>query len=297
VILAYHRVGRRGDDPLGLVVDAGHFRAHLQHLRERCYPLPLDELIARRGDLPPGAVALTFDDGYLDALTTAAPALDELELPATFFVTTSSLDTPAELWYDALERILLESIALPPRLELSLEGEGVAFSMASASDRRTAFLALNRRLSRLTAPGRDRALDALRAWAGQGAEAPRPSRRLLLGREIVELAGRGRHRIGAHSHDHLLLPAHPRSIQEEDVRASKAALEALLGAPVDFFAYPFGATSDETRAVVRAAGFSAALTVEPGSVDATSDPFRLPRHEIGDLSAADFAALIERLGR
>ena len=38
-----------------------------------------------------GAVAVTLDDGYLDALTVASPILSELGVPATFFVNTDRL--------------------------------------------------------------------------------------------------------------------------------------------------------------------------------------------------------------
>jgi peptidoglycan/xylan/chitin deacetylase (PgdA/CDA1 family) len=41
--------------------------------------------------LPPDAVALTFDDGYLDFAETVAPALAARSLPAALFVTTGAL--------------------------------------------------------------------------------------------------------------------------------------------------------------------------------------------------------------
>jgi peptidoglycan/xylan/chitin deacetylase (PgdA/CDA1 family) len=48
---------------------------------------------ARRGGppLPPDAVALTFDDGFLDFIETVVPALAARSLPAALFVTTGAL--------------------------------------------------------------------------------------------------------------------------------------------------------------------------------------------------------------
>lgn len=47
--------------------------------------------------LPPGAVALTFDDGFGDNRTEALPVLDRYGWPATFFVVTGLMGSPATL--------------------------------------------------------------------------------------------------------------------------------------------------------------------------------------------------------
>ena len=90
--------------------------------------IPLDELLRTpAGDLPPRAVALTFDDGYLDNLVEyAAPVLERAGLPATFFLTSGWLGRPGEYWWDTLERVLLLNESVPPSIDLS--GREVASS-------------------------------------------------------------------------------------------------------------------------------------------------------------------------
>ena len=54
-------------------------------------------------------MAITFDDGYVDNLTTASPILTSLNLPATFFVTTGHTGRAQEFWWDELHRVLLQA--------------------------------------------------------------------------------------------------------------------------------------------------------------------------------------------
>ncbi|MBN2311374.1 MAG: polysaccharide deacetylase family protein [Candidatus Hydrogenedentes bacterium] len=77
-ILTYHSVGSR-EHEMNVSVEA--FRAQMAWLAEHCRPIPL----AEAAQAAPG-VAVTFDDGYRDNLTHAAPVLHEFGIPATVFV-------------------------------------------------------------------------------------------------------------------------------------------------------------------------------------------------------------------
>src|SRR5581483_8830317 len=102
VVLMYHRVADVARDPLQLAVGPARFRAQLQRIAQRFRPATLDEVAA--GNAPARAVAVTLDDGTVDALE-AARILDEVGVPATFFVTTARLDEPHEAWWDMLEDV------------------------------------------------------------------------------------------------------------------------------------------------------------------------------------------------
>jgi peptidoglycan/xylan/chitin deacetylase (PgdA/CDA1 family) len=76
-ILAFHDVA----DNL-----APQFRAQIAVLREHTNVISLDDLFAGRVSKSRTNVVITFDDGYRSWVDHAAPALRELAVPATFFV-------------------------------------------------------------------------------------------------------------------------------------------------------------------------------------------------------------------
>ncbi len=96
VVLCYHSVH---DAPHDLTVSTSDFRAQIAALRAMGYEfLTFGGFIDRvmRWGLPRRNVAvLTFDDGYEDNFTHAAPVLAEAGVPATFFVTTGLLERDA----------------------------------------------------------------------------------------------------------------------------------------------------------------------------------------------------------
>ena len=123
VVLMYHRVADRAVDPHDLCVPVDEFRRQMRYLRDAGYRvMPLHDLVqaVTSNDLECRSVALTFDDGYLDSLTNAAPILAECEFPSTFFLVGAALDEPYEFWWDGLERVFFSGYRLPERLSVHL---------------------------------------------------------------------------------------------------------------------------------------------------------------------------------
>jgi len=115
VILAYHSIGTNGRS---FTVSPAAFERQMQWLKDSgCNIISLDELTRYRatGQIPPGTVAITFDDGYEDNCTNAFPVLQRYRVPATIFVTTGDLTgkkvslRPLAKMSDAQLRLLHES--------------------------------------------------------------------------------------------------------------------------------------------------------------------------------------------
>jgi len=67
--------------------------------------------------LPGNAIAITFDDGYLDNLTVALPILSEFGLPATIFVATGFVGARIPLYSEMLPALSWDQIHEMSRVE------------------------------------------------------------------------------------------------------------------------------------------------------------------------------------
>jgi peptidoglycan/xylan/chitin deacetylase (PgdA/CDA1 family) len=291
-ILMYHRVSQLDPDPYSLCMPPEQFRTQMELLARTCEPISLDDMVTavRRGAIPRRAVALTFDDGYLDALT-ASDILTDLHLPATFYLNSYF---GGEGWHDGVARVFLGAHALPARMPLAIGACDIDLPSDTPQARRAAFDAVREIGWSLSAEGRRTLMRALFEWSGVD-ESPRDTHRTLVANEVRELASRPGHQIGAHTGNHLCLPAHPRSVKVREMVDNLVFLEETLGTAVTSFAFPYGIYDAECVEICRGMGLRSAVTVEQRTVRAWDDLVRLPRLEVSPRVAGEFEAFVTRL--
>jgi peptidoglycan/xylan/chitin deacetylase (PgdA/CDA1 family) len=102
VVVAFHRVKDGTSPEDSLTTNVAMFERYCHFFRRHFRVVPLPDLIRRMetGRGLRGYLAITFDDGYRDNYECAAPVLERLSLPATFFVVTDWLGTKAVAWWD-----------------------------------------------------------------------------------------------------------------------------------------------------------------------------------------------------
>jgi len=102
VVVAFHRVQPTAADADGLTVTVATFERYCRFFRDHFRVTPLRALVDRleRGLGVDRELAITFDDGYRDNFEQAAPVLERLGLPATFFVVTDWMGTDVVPWWD-----------------------------------------------------------------------------------------------------------------------------------------------------------------------------------------------------
>jgi peptidoglycan/xylan/chitin deacetylase (PgdA/CDA1 family) len=103
--------------------------------------------------------------------------------------------------------------------------------------------------------------------------------------------------IDAHTISHRDLTTLDPATVRHEVAGSRAALRRAFHVPVDGFAYPAGRYDAAAEAAVRAAGFRAAETTEPGLAHMDGDRAALPRIRVNGTATADAVLAAVRAAR
>jgi len=251
------------------------FERQLRFLRRTAKVVPLvtalDDLAAGR-PIGPRAVALTFDDGYRDHLELAAPTLQRLGLPATFFLVPGLLSREVRAWWE------VASWAFARSRRQQLRWEGQVLPLTSPDLRRAA---ADRVLELL----KDRDREAREATVATLADALDPAGSPEDGGLFLDWDGAGElvrrgFDVGSHSMYHAILSQEEPHEQQRDLAESRRRLEDGLGVRAPVLAYPNGTSRDYSAATIaaaQAAGHSHAVTMRTGMTTAASPPYEVPR--------------------
>jgi len=305
----YHRIAHPSVDPWGLAVQPDHFEQHLTVLRRSRQTFSMSQFVQRleRHTLPRNAVAVTFDDGYVDNLRAAKPRLAAGDVPATLFVTTGPVGQRTEYWWDELARgILLRAAALD--CEVMIGGEPCRLSFARLEEaspgctwraweeprtgRQATYLDVWRRLRDVPASEREAVMKRLRPLLDA---APAAANDLpMTETEVAELAAGGLFEIGGHTVSHPLLPMLDPAARRREILQGKLACERLVEGSVVGFAYPHGALDADSRAAVQECGFAWACSTDSRPVSRQEyDAYALPRLGVVDCDGDAFERALQ----
>jgi peptidoglycan/xylan/chitin deacetylase (PgdA/CDA1 family) len=302
-ILMYHRIARPEVDPWGLSVSPERFAEQLQALRSSRTVLSMDAFVAqlKSGDLPHNAVALTFDDGYLDNLRQAKPILEAAGVPATVLLTTGRIGSDEEFWWDELARMVL-SRAEPLSASVTVETDRVQIDLPSIeleveprvtwrawdpprTRREVTYKTLWQALRTCAPERRERAIEQLRQVFG--ATPPNPADLPMRAADVRRLVS-DRIAVGAHGCTHQPLTSLAASARINEIQRSRVEAEALSALPVTGFSYPHGDRDAETVEMARRAGYNWACSTYEATID--PDPLRADLHDLPRIAVGDWRA-------
>ncbi len=116
--------------------------------------------------------------------------------------------------------------------------------------------------------------------------------------EVMQMLASGRWELGAHTVSHAPLPSLDEGRKRAEIVGGREALEGKFSARVQSLAYPFGLFDDRDVALTREAGYSFAVTTEPGiSRNLGAEALRLKRVKVSGTEGMLAFALRMRTGR
>jgi peptidoglycan/xylan/chitin deacetylase (PgdA/CDA1 family) len=313
LILLYHRITDLLPDPQLLCVSPSRFAQQMALIRSNFAPMSVMDLLykAQQQALPENAVAVTFDDGYEDNFASALPILEELGIPATFFIAPGPASRGEEFFWDELERIFLSPGQLPGQLNFRLAGKTYSCDLSdsrqyTADDARTnlhwnvqnpqnptsrhkAYRELCGLMQNATLIQRQEAISFLRLWANIP-PGVRDTHRAMNNDQIRQLANHRQMEVAAHTVDHPTLAIENPTDQKRQIVHSRQQLQQITGKPILGFSYSFGTRKDFTAVTVDAvkgADFAYALANVPGHVLAGVNRYQAPRFVVRNWSGEE----------
>lgn len=292
-VLCYHGVvaSRYGNPYLYRnTVTTEEFECHLQLLARHYHPVSVQEIVRwteGAADLPERAVLVTFDDGYRNNLTNAAPLLSRYGVPALVNICTSYIGEERMLWTQEIDARLLSWVDAKVPMPAGRPTE----VMPQKRPERVALAARVRKLCKNLPDEERRAyMDRLRGdGTGLSTEPERELFSFLNWDEVRQL-GRYGVDIGSHTVNHPILTRLPAVELKAELAESKTIIEKQLQHPCAAAAYPNGGRSDISAAVFAAAkavGFKLGFTLVEGFNSRDTNPYGLLRIAVAaDMSSS-----------
>jgi peptidoglycan/xylan/chitin deacetylase (PgdA/CDA1 family) len=267
----------------GKHVPENTFARMMVELKGAARPMSLDEWLALASAPDEPCFTITFDDGFENNHSIAAPVLADLGIPATFYVATGLVEHNAMSWIDRVE--LAFENARTGRVRLP--GEARERQFFNSSEAITILNEVRRSVKSNPAIDPEDIARDLTAQLGQPCvnSGNGPLDQKMNWEQVRELHRHPLFTIGGHSHSHPVLSHLPDERLREEIQTSIHLLKTKGGMEqVRHYSYPEGLAHHFDDRVIRelkAVGVTCCPTAIEGVNAPDTDAFLLKRILIG----------------
>lgn len=282
IVLTFHRVLDapeyvHTDSPEGMLVKKATFQKLSEYVARNYEPTRVVEGRSRAVSRNVPRIAFTFDDGWTDNFTTAAPIAAECGIPLTIFICPALVGYQSPFWpeqvgllwrfaQDCGKTARLTEVTRDIRLQFGDKSSGVEQSTES-------FIAF---MKKFPAEARAEMITRVRQEIGCTEADTAIIDRTMNWEEIHQLDS-CHVDFGSHTLSHEILTHLSNSTLEFELVESKDIIAQETRKPCELFAYPNGTWSHETKAFVANAGYRLAFTNQTGAWTSETDPLLVPR--------------------
>lgn len=230
--ICYHSIGHKGTGGFSSHihdVSLDIFENQLKSLKKKCTLLPIEAFLSEKAKGRKKISSITFDDGYKNVLTNAAPVLESLDIPFTLFFNTRLLENRI-FWRDKI-RIVLNS----GRLNLFKDFlEKLDFALFSLIDWNDFYFSTKKQS--LPSNALEHTLDTF--FQAEGI--PVIDENLYLKKSDFSLFPKHLFQVGNHTHNHFYMSSVSDEIQRQEIEKAHDIIQKLPCNKTNIFAIPFG---------------------------------------------------------
>ncbi len=294
-IICYHGISLRDEHCFQpkLFMQEDTFRERITYFKRNDYQvLSLEEALSHlyQETLPPRALVITFDDGWLGIGTKAAPLLKKYGFPSTLYVTTKEVlsQTPVFdvalrylLWKKQDETIDLRLIGLDPETILLSSPDEIERAAYRISDISKSWDDHNRQALLLKL--------AEISGVEWNSDQSNPLFRLMTMEQLAQLPSAGMN-LQLHTHRHRLPIGDPEGVENE-ISNNREVLKRIVSSPLEHFCYPSGEFHPSQFPWLKKLGIESATTCLSGFNYPNTERFALRRFLDGEhITQVEFEA-------
>ena len=277
LILMYHKVDSF-DDPVGLSVPPDVFRQQILTLKKYFDVISLDEIVVRlsANSCERPAVAITFDDGYVDNYENVLPIIQEYNIPISIFLATGYI-YQSPLYWEKINAVVLNRQLL--NIDL-LKWGGAVYLLNNEVQRLEALKKISALIKDKPREQAEQIISYLVGLDGRGDTYPLSQ--MMTWDQVRLMQKSGLVTFGSHTVNHYILSRMSKSAMKNELIESRLHIEAELGVSPDYLAYPNGEIDDFNEDIENTAaqvGYKLAFTTISGSTKGNS-LYSLPRIDV-----------------
>ena len=265
----------------GKHIEAKLFSECMKRLSKSGVALSMDEILyncLNSKKFPPNSFAITFDDGFENNISVAAPILYDLKIPSMIYITSGFIDENGMSWIDRIELAVEEALSQ----EIKVQWNDQTFRINSVESRIDFLRNVRKYVKNTPDCDANSFADELCLTLGKTEQMKSNDDLFLkMSWNQVKMANESELiSIGGHSHTHEILSFLNEAQLIKEVDLSLQLLYKNAGVLPTHYSYPEGLQhcySDQVINILKSRGVKCCPTAIDGTNDQHSDPFHLKR--------------------